>query len=114
MATEKGNYGDADRTFVILSQIFGAFAHGAGGLAVDGAVILKARDDYDALITRFADKWSDFELAVLESARAMGRLAAHKALHRDATRITVEDYSDARAIIGRLRICPFRHLPAGE
>ena len=44
MATEKGNYGDADRAFVILSQIFGAFAHGAGGVRVDGQVILQARD----------------------------------------------------------------------
>ena len=76
-------------------------------------MILKAREDYHALIARFADRWSDFEPKVLESARNMVRLAAHKALHRDATRITVEDYSDARTIIGRLRICPFRHFETG-
>jgi hypothetical protein len=97
-----------DDVFVILAKIFGAFAHGADGLSVDGKVILQARTDYVPIITTNLERWRRLELPVLESARLMGKLAAHVALGRDGL-ITLEDYQRARAIIGRLGLCPFFH-----
>lgn len=106
MATD---YQGSDQTFVILSQIFGAFAHGAGGMIVHGEVILQARADYQPVITQHADKWSRVQLRVLEAARSMGRLAAHKALSRGQAQIAIEDYAGARREVAGLAICPFFH-----
>jgi len=100
--------GMSDDVFVILSQIFGAFAHGAGGLSVEGKVILQARSDYTPLITENLKRWRRLELPVIESARLMGRLAGHGALGRDGL-ISMADYQRAREIIARLGLCPFRH-----
>ena len=109
MASDYGGPDGADRAFVILSQIFGAFAHGAGGLRVDGKVILQARADYDIVIRRYADEWAKYESAVLEAARNMGRLAAAKALNRDSIGIELVDYQSARRSIAGFGICPFAH-----
>ena len=107
MASEYDNTEQADRAFVILSQIFGAFAHGAGGVRVDGAVILQARDDYNKVVTDNAARWDRVESAVLESARHMGRLAASKAFQRDSPIINIDDYRVARQSIVSFGLCPF-------
>jgi hypothetical protein len=105
MAPEEMN----DDVFVILSQIFGAFAHGADGLPVDGKVILQARADYLPIVTRRVKEWHELELGVLAAARLMGKLAGHFALGRDG-HIIEEDYVRARGVIGKyLNLCPFRH-----
>jgi hypothetical protein len=104
MATE----GMSDDVFVILSQIFGAFAHGAEGLSVDREVILQARTDYTPVVTEFAKRWPKVEQGVLKSARLMGRLAAELASGRGGL-ITRADYQKAREIIIASSICPFRH-----
>ena len=103
MSEEKIGEAMLDSVFVRLSQIFGAFAHGAGGMAVGGEVILAARDHYARTLKQYESEWSRLELGLLESARAMGRLAAEFATIKGSERrrliITNEEYQAARDAI---------------
>ncbi len=112
------NYPDTltfDRTsFAILVQIFGAFAHGAGGLMVEDEVILAATEDYAPKVDRGREEWASEGLQVLELTRAIGRLAAHRALSHGRVVIQHSDYRHARervgVAVGAFKGCPF-HKP---
>jgi len=107
MTKKRENSPLTDEVFVILAQIFGAFGYGAGGLTVEPGVVRLATSDYVRVIRMNANNWATFEVAVLESARLTGRLAAQSALNARRLRINESDYVRAvrRVVLG----CPFRH-----
>jgi len=98
-----------DDGFVILSQIFCAFAQGVDGLSIDGGAILAARSDYTAPIEHAKEQWSTHGPLVLSLSRAMGRLAAHMALAEGKITIEAEHYRSAREAIHAVAFCPFFH-----
>jgi hypothetical protein len=96
--------------FVYLVRIFAAFAQGTGTLPIDRAVIARARNDYSTVVSENVQRWDRVELRVLEAARLMGRLAAHRALGRDG-RVLLDDYTTARQTVINSGLCPFSHAP---
>jgi hypothetical protein len=99
-----------DAIFTVLVQIYGAFAQGAGHLSVDDGVILQAREDYVPLITRDLERWGADGARTLATTRAMGQLAAHKALKDGEVIIRRRHYRAAQRDIHRMGgICPFVH-----
>jgi hypothetical protein len=99
----------SDDGFVILSQIYCAFAQGADGLSIDGGAFLAARDDYRGPIEREKDKWELHAPQVLSLSRTMGRVAAHIALTEGRITIQASHYRSARNIIHEAAFCPFFH-----
>ena len=99
----------SDDGFVILSQIYCAFAQGADGLYIDGAAFLAARNDYRGPIEREKEKWSIHAPQVLSLSRTMGRVAAHLALTEGSITILEKHYRSARNIIHEAAFCPFFH-----
>ena len=99
----------SDDGFVILSQIYCAFAQGADGLNIDGEAFLAARDDYRDPIEREKAKWSIHAPQVLSLSRTMGRVAAHLALSEGRITIMESHYRSARNIIHEAAFCPFFH-----
>jgi hypothetical protein len=98
-----------DEGFVILAQIFCAFAQGSDGLYIDGSAILAAREDYTGPIERDKGKWATDGPLVLSLSRAMGKLAAQMAMADGKVTIDATAYRSAREAIHRLAFCPFFH-----
>lgn len=97
-----------DAVFTILVQIYGAFAQGAGHLFVDDDVILQAREDYVPLIIRDRELWPVEGPRTLAATRAMGALAAHKAMEDREVTIRLKHYRAAQKSVHRQAgICPF-------
>ena len=100
----------SDAVFTILVQIYGAFAQGAGHLYVDDEVILQARKDYVPVITRDLERWGVDGPRTLATSRAMGQLAAHKAMKDGEVIIRRRHYRAAQKDIHRMGgICLFAH-----
>ena len=99
----------SDEGFVILSQIFCAFAQGADGVGIDGSAILAARADYRDPIEREKEKWPIHSPQVLSLSRTMGKVAAHVALTEGSITIMEAHYRTARNIIHGAAFCPFFH-----
>jgi hypothetical protein len=97
----------SDDGFVILAQIFGAFAQGADGLYVDPEVILTARRDYSGPIERDKELWPTEGPRTLLLTRAMGKLAAHMAMAEGKVTVQPRHYRDARRAVHTMAICPF-------
>jgi hypothetical protein len=101
----------SDDGFVILSQIFCAFAQGADGLSIDGSAYLAARNDYSGPVERDKGKWHTDGPQVLAVSRAMGRLAAHIALAEGGITILATHYQSARSMVHGVAFCPFHPDP---
>lgn len=98
----------ADDVFVILAQIFGAFAQGSDGLYIDPKVILAARDDYAPAIEKRKHLWPAEAAQILRLTKAMARLAAHLALAGGEVTITVAHYTTARRRMVLIKpVCDF-------
>jgi hypothetical protein len=101
----------SDEGFVILSQIFCAFAQGADGLYIDGSAFLAAREDYRGPIERDKGEWSTNGPHVLALSRAMGKLAAQRAMADGQITIAAQHYRSARTVIHSIAFCPFHTTP---
>jgi hypothetical protein len=103
----------SDEGFIILTQIFAAFAHGAGGLLINGDAILAARADYSGNVEARKEQWPTEAPVVLGLAYRMGRMAAHIALGRGSTVIDKTDYVESRQKTRSSdhHFCPFPHSP---
>ncbi len=101
----------SDEGFIILTQIFAAFAHGAGGLLINGDAILAARADYSGNVEARKEQWPTEAPVVLGLAYRMGRMAAHIALGRGSTVIDKTDYVESRQKTRSSdhHFCPFPH-----
>ena len=91
----------------ILTQLFIAFGQGAGTMPVAAQVIAAATEDYLAAIHENVAGWRSIELQALESARGLGRLAAHLALQDGRDVVMTEHYQGARNGIRPRIDCPF-------
>lgn len=99
-----------DAVFTIFVQICGAFAQGADGCFVDDEVILQARKDYVPLIKRTYKDWRSIGPFTLALTKAMGKMAAVRALSDGEVTVTRHHYQQARqAIHTGARLCPFHH-----
>ncbi len=102
----------SDDGFVILAQIFGAFAQGVDGLYVDPDVILTARRDYSGPIERDKEQWPTEGPRTLLLTRAMGKLAAQMAMADGKVTVETTHYRHARRMVHTMAICPFHaHSP---
>jgi hypothetical protein len=97
----------SDDGFVILAQIFGAFAQGADGLYIDPEVIITARRDYTGPIERDKGRWAEEGPRTLLLTRAMGKLAAQLAMADGTVTVQAKHYRHARRVVHTMAICPF-------
>lgn len=83
---------EASRTYTrqgILDQILVAFGQGTGAVRVAGEAAAALRDRYEPYVdSRILDIWGEVAVQVLERVRAMGRLAALRAVEGASTVIT--------------------------
>jgi hypothetical protein len=99
-----------DHVLTIFVQICGAFAQGADGCFVDDEVILQARQDYVPLIKRTYKEWASIGPFTLALTKAMGKMAAVRALTDGEVTVRKRHYEQARQTIhSGPRICPSHH-----
>lgn len=81
----------------IMDQIFVAFGQGTGMLRVSHDAVAVLRQLYfDAITPEIVDThWATQAVQVLERIRALGRLAALKAVTRGDTTVSAEDVSSS-------------------
>jgi hypothetical protein len=85
----------------IMSQIFVAFGQGTGTLRVSHDAVAVLRGLYFDAITPeiVSTEWATEAVQVLERIRALGRLAALKAVTRGDTTVSAEDVSSSAATV---------------
>ena len=81
--------------FPILGQIIFAHGQGADSLYISGEALSAGAGRFSPLIPPHQDEWDTQALNVLEIARAVGRVAAHKALHQSRSTISAQDLQGA-------------------
>jgi hypothetical protein len=81
----------------IMSQIFVAFGQGTGMMRVSHEAVAALHDLYFDAITPdiVSTQWATQAVQVLERIRALGRLAALKAVTRGDTTVSAEDVSSS-------------------
>lgn len=80
----------------IMSQIMVAFGQGTGATRVSQEAALQLRTLYFGAITaELTGLWATEAVQVLERVRAIGRLAAHRAVSAGATAISVENVTSS-------------------
>ncbi|OLC76698.1 MAG: hypothetical protein AUH72_18460 [Acidobacteria bacterium 13_1_40CM_4_65_8] len=95
----------------ILAQLFIAFGQGAGTMTVSHEAIAAARNLYINRIPEFENKWDEIALQSLEYARAIGRVAALRAVQHGRNVISKDDWIEAAKQVAQhpdktYRFCP--------
>lgn len=79
-----------------LGQMYVAFGHGAGSMRVSREAVRALSSRYRGILDREAEKhWEQEAVEVLERIRAVGRLAAQKAVARGDTIVQADDFTSA-------------------
>jgi hypothetical protein len=87
----------------IMAQIWVAFGQGAGMTRVSQKSVMALHGRYFDHIEKsgIQDVWGEHAMQVLERLRAIGRVAAHKAMERGDTTISEEDVNTAMDAVER-------------
>lgn len=92
----------------IMAQIWVAFGQGTGFTRVAQEACLKLHSlYYDAIKEELVQRWDEEAAQVLERIRALGKLAANKAIAAGATAITVDDVLASAAVVHRSSNSPW-------
>ena len=94
----------------IMAQIWVAFGQGTGFTRVAQEACLQLHAlYYEAIHDELIERWDEEAAQVLERIRAVGKLAASKAIDAGATAITVDDVLTSAEVVHRTSVtqwCP--------
>lgn len=94
----------------IMAQVWIAFGQGTGAIRVSQSAALELHRWYwDAITESVVDTWGDVALQVLDRIRAIGSLAALKAILQGATAINAMMVHEAAVTVQQMSdtpICP--------
>ena len=85
----------------IMAQIWVAFGQGAGMTRTSQKAVMALHGRYfdHIAVSGIQDVWGDHAVQVLERLRAIGRVAAHKAMVRGDTTISEQDVTEAMTAV---------------
>lgn len=93
-----------------MGQIFVAYGHGTGSLRTSRATVAALRGRYfGQLDTMTEATWEQEAVEILERIRAIGRLAAQKAIERGDTVVSPTDFDPAASTVevtSQTEYCP--------
>lgn len=92
----------------IMAQIWVAFGQGTGFTRVSQDACLHLHSlYYDVIRDELVQSWEDEAVQVLERIRAIGKLAASKAIDAGATAISVDDVRTSAAAVHKTSTTPW-------
>jgi hypothetical protein len=96
----------------IMAQIWVAFGQGTGFTRVSQDACLHLQQMYyDAIRDELVESWDEEAVQVLERIRAVGKLAASKAIDAGATAISIDDVRASAEAVHRTSDTPWCPTP---